>query len=139
MLVSFEGRGWEAAPVDSSDPAEYLAAIATSFPSLVFPSMPIIGFGEVWRNHGPHQGSALVWEGFPYRMDRGQESSEFRLLSARGQQLCTQRLELGEVAEAGSDGKDWPLGRHMLEPWKSVPVKTTTSGLRSWGAGMPWL
>ena len=62
-----------------------------------------------------------------------------RLLSPRVQQLLTQRLELAEVAEAGSDGKDWPLGRHMLEPWKSVPVKTMTSGLRSWGAGMPWL
>src|SRR5205085_7606870 len=60
-------------------------------------------------------------------------------LSARVQQLSTQRLELADTAEAGSDGKDCPLGRHRLEPWKSVPVKTMTSGLRSWGAGMPWL
>src|SRR5439155_8955113 len=60
-------------------------------------------------------------------------------LAARVQQLSTQRLELAEVAEAGSAGKDWPLGRHRLEPWKSVPAKTMTSGLPSWGAGMPWL
>jgi hypothetical protein len=61
MLVSFEGCGWENPFIDSSDRADYLAAIATSFPSLVFPSLPIMGCGEGWRNHGSHQGSVLVW------------------------------------------------------------------------------
>ena len=94
--------------IDSSDPTDYLAAIATSFPSRVFPSLSIMGFGEVWRNRASHQGSVVVRSRFPYQRDRegpkSGEKSVVGLPAARVQQLCTQRLELAEAAGAGSDG-----------------------------------